>query len=76
MLGGQESFRLGGYDHTPVGRMLPVYLYQAGAVSPVEDARFNLTREGWLEPWMRLRSTENDEEGVEVPPATETPIAL
>lgn len=62
MLGGQESFRLGGYDHTPVGRMLPVYLDRAGAVEPAEEARFNLTREGWLEPWMRLRNTEPDEE--------------
>lgn len=62
MLGGQESFKLGGYEHTPVGRMLPVYLDQAGFTQAVEDAHFNLTREGWLEPWMRLRATETDEE--------------
>ena len=62
MLGGQESFRNGGYDHTPVGRMLPVYLDQAGMVAPAEEAKFNLTREGWLEPWMRLRATEPEEE--------------
>ena len=29
MLGGQESFRAGGYANTPIGRMLPVYLDQA-----------------------------------------------
>ncbi|MFZ4765519.1 MAG: glutamine amidotransferase, partial [Roseimicrobium sp.] len=63
MLGGQESFHLGSYDHTPVGRMLPVYLDQTSAAPQAEDARFDLTREGWLEPWMRLRSTESDEEG-------------
>jgi uncharacterized membrane protein len=62
MLGGQESFRLGGYEHTPVGRMLPVYLDSRGAASPVQNAVFNLTREGWLEPWMRLRNTEGEEE--------------
>lgn len=64
MLGGQESFRLGKYDHTPVGRMLPVYLDAAGSgpAGPVQEAAFNLTREGWLEPWMRLRSVEGDEE--------------
>jgi uncharacterized membrane protein len=62
MLGGQESFRLGGYEHTPVGRMLPVYLDRAGEVSPAEEAQFSLTREGWLEPWMRLRNTEPEEE--------------
>ncbi len=62
MMGGQESFKLGGYEHTPVGRMLPVYLDQVGATHAVEDVHFNLTREGWLEPWMRLRATETDEE--------------
>lgn len=62
MLGGQESFRLGGYEHTPMGRMLPVYLDSAGKPEAAQDAAFNLTREGWLEPWMRLRSTEPDEE--------------
>lgn len=62
MMGGQESFKLGGYEHTPVGRMLPVYLDQAGVRHAVEDVHFNLTREGWLEPWMRLRATETEEE--------------
>lgn len=62
MMGGQESFRPGGYEHTPVGRMLPVYLDQIGATRAVEEVQFNLTREGWLEPWMRLRATEADEE--------------
>jgi uncharacterized membrane protein len=63
MLGGQECFRLGGYDHTPIGRMLPVYLDNVGVGGAVENARFNLTREGWLEPWMRLRNNEAEEEG-------------
>ncbi len=61
MLGGQECFRGGGYENTPVGRMLPVYLDQATSVPAIADARLNFTREGWLEPWMRLR-TERDQD--------------
>ncbi len=62
MLGGQECFQAGGYDHTPIGRMLPVYLDRASSGAPVLDARFNLTREGWLESWMRLRTTHKEDE--------------
>lgn len=62
MLGGQESYQAGGYDHTPVGRMLPVYLDRVTQAAPVSDGRFNLTREGWLEPWTRLRTTREDDE--------------
>jgi len=62
MLGGQESFREGGYDNTPIGRMLPVYLDQAASGPAIGDARFNLTREGWLESWMRLRADREEDE--------------
>lgn len=62
MLGGQECFREGGYDHTPIGRMLPVYLDQTASSPPIADARFNLTREGWLESWMRLRTDRDEDE--------------
>lgn len=62
MLGGQECFRAGGYDNTPIGRMLPVYLDQASSDPPIADARFNLTREGWLESWMRLRADRSEDE--------------
>lgn len=69
-LGGQESYREGGYEHTPVGRMLPVYLERHTRRSAVEGARLNLTREGWLEPALRLRAAEGDEEQrlAEMPP--------
>lgn len=58
MLGGAECFRQGGYFRTPVGDALPVYLDRAP--EPVSGAtwRFQFTREGWLEPWMRLHDTE------------------
>jgi hypothetical protein len=62
MLGGQESFQEGGWDNTPVGRSLPVYLDQKEPGGAALEASYNLTREGWLEDWMRLRAGQEDEE--------------
>lgn len=62
MLGGQESFQQGGWNNTPVGRLLPVYLDHSGAGGPVLEASYDLTREGWLEDWMRLRAGQEEEE--------------
>ena len=62
MLGGQESYQAGGYAHTPVGRMLPVYLDQVTQAPAIENGRLNLTREGWLEPWTRLRANREEDE--------------
>ena len=64
MLGGQESFREGEFNRTPIGQMLPVYLdrlpkTETGAGTKIN---FNLTREGWLQPWTRLRDNEQDEQ--------------
>src|SRR5207244_3147101 len=61
MLGGKESFGEGGYNRTPVGEMLPVYLDRNLSASPAENFRLRLTREGWLQPWVRLRANEQDE---------------
>jgi len=61
MLGGMESFREGGYHRTPVGEMLPVYLDRADEAGAAGPARFDLAREGWLQPWARLRDNEQDE---------------
>jgi uncharacterized membrane protein len=61
LLGGLESFRQGGYQKTAVGRMLPVYLDAQQSMPPATGYRLALTREGWLEPWARLRSTELEE---------------
>jgi uncharacterized membrane protein len=60
MLGGRDTFRQGKWDHTPVADILPVYLNQGGA-APVGDLTWQLTRDGWLEPWTRLRETEQAE---------------
>jgi uncharacterized membrane protein len=63
MLGGLESFTEGKYARTPIGQMLPVYLDAAdpGPEMPSGEVRLQLTREGWLQPWARLRETEADE---------------
>src|SRR5205814_7784718 len=61
MLGGQESLQQGHFARTAVGDMLPVYLDQSGEPLPVSDLRLALTREGWLQPWARLRNNESDE---------------
>ena len=58
MLGGQESFRQGEYARTPVGRLLPVYLDSPDEVAPLNDLKLSLTRDGWLQPWVRLRDNE------------------
>jgi uncharacterized membrane protein len=62
MLGGKESFAEGGYNRTPVGEMLPVYLDRHLAEGNIPDHfRLRLTREGNLQPWVRLRNNEQDE---------------
>lgn len=60
MLGGQESFAGGEYDRTQIGEMLPVYLDRI-ASQPDSSYQLDLTREGWLQPWVRIESTEATE---------------
>ncbi|HEX5446747.1 MAG TPA: hypothetical protein VFW87_23215, partial [Pirellulales bacterium] len=45
----------------PLGELLPVYL-DRGEAAPLAGVRLRLTREGWLQPWVRLRPTESDEQ--------------
>ncbi|MHB1309307.1 MAG: glutamine amidotransferase [Limisphaerales bacterium] len=61
MLGGAESFQEGGYARTPVGDLLPVYLDRAENRQPGGPVRLELSREGWLEAWARLRDNEGAE---------------
>lgn len=58
MLGGQESFTGGDYHRTTIGEILPVYLDPMPKLPDAGSYRFSLTREGWLEPWARIESTE------------------
>ncbi|MEC9002462.1 MAG: hypothetical protein VX644_03750 [Planctomycetota bacterium] len=62
MLGGQESFIKGGYQKTLLNDLMPVYLERQNS-PPEEEAAYQLllTREGWLEPWIRIRPTEEAE---------------
>ncbi|MBX3438429.1 MAG: hypothetical protein KF861_13135, partial [Planctomycetaceae bacterium] len=62
MLGGIDTFQHGGYARTPVANALPVYLDRESLPPPSEQYRLTLTRDGWLQPWMRLRSNEPDEQ--------------
>lgn len=61
MLGGQESFVKGNYARTPIGELLPVYAEGQFSAPPAEDYKLVLTRDGWLEPWVRARATEQEE---------------
>jgi uncharacterized membrane protein len=61
MLGGPDSFADGKYDRTPVGELLPVYLNRPAEGQGDQDYRLVLTREGWLQPWVRTRKTEDEE---------------
>lgn len=62
MLGGQESFLGGGYRDTPLGDVLPVYLRGSEAEKNKEQSvKYRLTREGALEPWLRLRANSTAE---------------
>ena len=60
-LAGMESFREGKYARTAIGDMLPVYLDAKAEAAPTGPLRLALTREGWLQPWARLRTNEADE---------------
>ncbi|MBI3852409.1 MAG: hypothetical protein HY298_19305 [Verrucomicrobia bacterium] len=61
MLGGIDTFQQGKYLRTPIGDMLPVYLDRAEENKPPDALHLDLTREGWLQPWARLRDNESDE---------------
>ncbi len=61
MLGGADSLDAGGYLNTPLADVLPVYLTARHSQTPALPVRVELTREGMLQPWMRLRANERDE---------------
>lgn len=61
MLGGAESFAGKEFANSPLGELSPVYP-RRGEVDVVEGPyRIELTREGLLQPWTRLRETEQAE---------------
>lgn len=61
MLGGAESFRDGHFQRTPIGEMLPLSLEGKAATPASTGVRLTLARDGWLQPWARLRPSEGEE---------------
>jgi uncharacterized membrane protein len=61
MMGGPDSFGDGHYDRTPISELLPVYVPRSTGGEAEEQYRFDLTREGMLQPWIRSRKTEDEE---------------
>lgn len=60
MLGGPQAFDQGGFDRSSLADILPVYS-ESQPASSQEEFRLGLTREGWLQPWTRLRDTQDEE---------------
>jgi len=60
-LGGADALDHGGYENTPIAATLPVYLDQSFTRASSENLSWRLTREGWVEPWTRVRPVETDE---------------
>lgn len=60
-LGGEESFAGRRFGDSPLGELSPVYAPRRGQSNPSGGYRLGLTREGMLQPWLRLRETEQAE---------------
>ena len=65
MLGGQETLKGEALRNSPLGELLPVYpedsSQPANRSVQEEQWRWELTREGWLQPWLRLADNEASE---------------
>ncbi|PQO28852.1 glutamine amidotransferase [Blastopirellula marina] len=61
MLGGMESFTEGEYHRSPIGELLPIYLSSVKSPPQQQEFALSLTREGLLEPWVRVRTTQEEE---------------
>ncbi len=60
-LGGVDSLENGGYGTTPLAAALPFYLDRGTTRPPAGELRWELTREGWVEPWVRVLPNAADE---------------
>jgi hypothetical protein len=60
MLGGKDSFQRGGFDRTPIGSILPVYLDSMPAADAPASTRWELTREG--QAWARLATMKDEQQ--------------
>lgn len=62
MLGGAESFSRESMANSILGDLSPVYLLSRRSDPLPDPLKYELTREGLLQPWLRLRSTEAAEQ--------------
>ncbi|MDQ8181662.1 glutamine amidotransferase [Pelagicoccus sp. SDUM812005] len=63
VLGGVNALEDGNYQNTPIAQVLPLYLDGMGPSNSFDkSARWDLTRNGWVEPWMRIRPFETEEQ--------------
>lgn len=58
MLGGQEMFADKSFGNTPLGELSPVYAARGSTRGRTGIFRLAFTREGMLQPWVRLRDNE------------------
>jgi len=61
MMGGQESFDADRFATGPLGELSPVYAPRRSEESVADLYQLDMTREGLLQPWFRLRDTEDGE---------------
>jgi uncharacterized membrane protein len=61
MLGGTEAFASKSFGDTPLGELSPVYAPRSSTQRIEGPYRMTLSREGMLQPWVRLRQTEISE---------------
>jgi uncharacterized membrane protein len=63
VLGGQESLSGREFQDSPLGELMPVYVDESIAEQKkeTEPQQFVLTREGWLEPFLRVKENEVNE---------------
>ena len=61
MLGGQEMFADKSFGNTPLGELSPVYMARGTTRGRTGSFRLSFTREGMLQPWIRLRDNETAE---------------
>lgn len=62
MLGGTESFADKKFGDSPLGELSPVYAPRSATETAPGPFQMALTREGLLQPWVRLRETETAEQ--------------
>ncbi len=60
-LGGIDAFLSGGYADSPLAAAMPLYLDRRADTTPRGRIRWDLTREGWVEPWVRILPNAEDE---------------